>query len=158
MTDTKQVQIHAFPSIPAVRKYRALARANERTPRFRGRAFRIKSRRSFFLWEYSNLCANFLRTTTLTFSRLADSALTARLRAAALRLPLPIHFCFGGGDALKNGMERQSDGLWFCFATSISNFWLILYCGKFATIQNGEYKANEYQKACGHNSQNVRSV
>ena|SRR3989344_4857672 len=113
MADTKQVQIHAFQSIPAVRKYRALARGNAPSPGFRRARFRIKSGRSFFLWGYSNLCANFLRTATLTLSHLAEPRCSprSRTRGAALRLAASYAFLFWRGNALKNGMERQGEGL-----------------------------------------------
>jgi len=97
MADTKQVQIHAFQSIPAVRKYRAQARGNAPSPASRRARFRIKSGRSFFLWGYSNLCANFLRTTTLTLSRLGLPRRSPRDYARPpSALPLPMRFCFGG--------------------------------------------------------------
>ena len=112
MPDTKQVQIHAFQSIPAVRKYRALARRNAPSPGFRRARFRIKSGRSFFLWGYSNLCANFLRTATLTLSHLAEPRCSPRsqTRGAALRPAASYAFLFWRGNALKNGMERQGLG------------------------------------------------
>ena len=103
------MQIHVFQSIPAVRKYRALARGNAPSPGFRRARFRIKSGRSFFLWGYSNLCANFLRTATLTLSHLAEPRCSprSRTRGAALRLAASYAFLFWRGNALKNGMERQ---------------------------------------------------
>src|SRR3990167_5058346 len=104
MADTKQVQIHAFQSIPAVRKYRALARGNAPSPGFRRARFRIKSGRSFFLWGYSNLCANFLRTATLTLSHLAEPRCSPRSRtrrAAPPPPPSPSFFFFWGGGVLN---------------------------------------------------------
>ena len=43
-------------------------------------------------------------------SRLADSALAARLRAAALRPAASYAFLFWRGECIENGMERQGEG------------------------------------------------
>jgi len=55
------------------------------------------------------LCANLFPEEALTRASLTRRS-PRDYAGPPFAQPLPMHFCFGGGNALKNGMERQGSG------------------------------------------------